>query len=64
MARELEVNDSSRRTSQRREGTMNATWLIEEWKRQGRILEVEGANTVLWDGPGRDRYLYSWGSHF
>jgi pimeloyl-ACP methyl ester carboxylesterase len=48
MARELEVNDSSRRTSQRREGTMNATRLIEEWRRQGRILEVEGANTVLW----------------
>ena len=48
MARELEVNDSSRRTSRRREGTMNATRLIEEWRRQGRILEVEGANTVLW----------------
>src|SRR6202163_1606130 len=48
MARELEVNDSSRRTSQRREGTMNATRLIEEWRRQGRVLEVEGANTVLW----------------
>ena len=27
---------------------MNATGLIEEWRRQGRILEVEGANTVLW----------------
>jgi alpha-beta hydrolase superfamily lysophospholipase len=27
---------------------MNATRLIEEWRRQGRILEVEGANTVLW----------------
>jgi pimeloyl-ACP methyl ester carboxylesterase len=48
MARELEVNDSSRRTSQRREGTMNATRLIEEWRGQGRILKVEGANTVLW----------------
>jgi pimeloyl-ACP methyl ester carboxylesterase len=27
---------------------MNANRLIEEWRRQGRILEVEGANTVLW----------------
>ena len=27
---------------------MNATQLIEEWRRQGRVLEVEGANTVLW----------------
>src|SRR6202171_3181913 len=27
---------------------MNATRLIEEWRRQGRILEVEGAKTVLW----------------
>src|SRR5258708_34869362 len=27
---------------------MNATRLIEEWRRQGRVLEVEGANTVLW----------------
>src|ERR1700737_4700338 len=27
---------------------MNATRLIEEWRQQGRILEVEGANTVLW----------------
>ena len=29
-------------------GTMNANRLIEEWRQQGRILEVEGANTVLW----------------
>ena len=27
---------------------MNANRLIEEWRQQGRILEVEGANTVLW----------------
>jgi len=27
---------------------MNATRLIEEWRRQGRVLEVEGANTILW----------------
>src|SRR5260221_13501695 len=27
---------------------MNANRLIEEWRKQGRILEVEGANTVLW----------------
>src|ERR1700732_798665 len=27
---------------------MNASQLIEEWRRQGRVLEVEGANTVLW----------------
>jgi haloalkane dehalogenase len=27
---------------------MNATRLIEEWRRQGCALEVEGANTVLW----------------
>jgi pimeloyl-ACP methyl ester carboxylesterase len=27
---------------------MNANRLVEEWRRQGRILEVEGANTVLW----------------
>jgi pimeloyl-ACP methyl ester carboxylesterase len=27
---------------------MNANRLIEEWRRQGRVLEVEGANTVLW----------------
>src|SRR5260370_41069106 len=27
---------------------MNADRLIEEWRRQGRVLEVEGANTVLW----------------
>jgi pimeloyl-ACP methyl ester carboxylesterase len=27
---------------------MNANRLIEEWKGQGRALEVEGANTVLW----------------
>lgn len=27
---------------------MNASRLIEEWRRQGRVLEVEGANTVLW----------------
>src|SRR3984893_12440812 len=27
---------------------MHATQLIEEWRRQGRVLEVEGANTVLW----------------
>jgi haloalkane dehalogenase len=27
---------------------MNTTQLIEEWRRQGRVLEVEGANTVLW----------------
>ena len=27
---------------------MNATRLIEEWRRQGCVLEVEGANTVLW----------------
>src|ERR1700751_5566969 len=27
---------------------MNATRLIEEWRRQGRVLEVDGANTVLW----------------
>jgi haloalkane dehalogenase len=27
---------------------MNATRLIEEWRRQGRALEVEGANTILW----------------
>src|SRR4030081_413540 len=29
-------------------GTMNANRLIEEWRRQGRVLEVEGANTILW----------------
>src|SRR5260221_2171012 len=28
--------------------TMNANRLIEEWRRQGRVLDVEGANTVLW----------------
>ena len=27
---------------------MNANQLIEEWRRQGRVLEVERANTVLW----------------
>ncbi|MEA2915156.1 MAG: haloalkane dehalogenase, partial [Bradyrhizobium sp.] len=27
---------------------MNANRLIEEWRRQGRVLEVEGANTILW----------------
>jgi hypothetical protein len=27
---------------------MNADRLIEEWRRQGRVLEVEGADTVLW----------------
>jgi alpha-beta hydrolase superfamily lysophospholipase len=27
---------------------LNANRLIEEWRQQGRILEVEGANTVLW----------------
>jgi pimeloyl-ACP methyl ester carboxylesterase len=27
---------------------MSAARLIEEWRRQGRALEVEGANTVLW----------------
>jgi haloalkane dehalogenase len=27
---------------------MNATRLIEEWRQQGRALEVEEANTVLW----------------
>jgi pimeloyl-ACP methyl ester carboxylesterase len=27
---------------------MNATRLIEEWKLQGRVLEVEGASTFLW----------------
>src|SRR3981081_390014 len=27
---------------------MNANRLVEEWRRQGRTLEVEGANTVLW----------------
>lgn len=27
---------------------MNATRLIEEWRRQGRVLKVDGANTVLW----------------
>jgi pimeloyl-ACP methyl ester carboxylesterase len=27
---------------------MDANRLIEEWRQQGRILEVEGANTVLW----------------
>jgi hypothetical protein len=27
---------------------MNATRLIEECRVQGRVLEVEGANTVLW----------------
>ncbi len=27
---------------------MNANRLIEEWRRQGRVLDVEGANTVLW----------------
>src|ERR1700716_3846805 len=27
---------------------MNATRLVEEWRRQGRVLEVEGANTILW----------------
>jgi hypothetical protein len=35
---------------------MNADRLIEEWRRQGRVLEVEGANTVLWrmgQGPSR-----------
>ena len=30
---------------------MNANRLVEEWRRQGRILEVEGANTVLCAGP-------------
>jgi hypothetical protein len=44
---------------------MNADRLIEEWRRQGRVLEVEGANTVfVADGPGRVRYLCSWGSNF
>jgi hypothetical protein len=32
---------------------MNANRLIEEWRQQGRILEVEGANTVLWTGKTR-----------
>ena len=27
---------------------MNANRLIEEWRRQGRVLDVDGANTVLW----------------
>src|SRR5258706_5308635 len=27
---------------------MNANRLIEEWRRQGRVLDVEGASTVLW----------------
>jgi len=40
------------------EGTMNATRLIEEWRRQGRVLEVEGGeHGFVADGPGRDRYL-------
>src|SRR6202043_101497 len=34
-------------------GTMNGNGLIEEWKQQGRILEVEGGKTDLWRmGPG------------
>jgi pimeloyl-ACP methyl ester carboxylesterase len=28
--------------------TMTGSGLIDEWRRQGRVLEVEGANTVLW----------------
>jgi pimeloyl-ACP methyl ester carboxylesterase len=27
---------------------MNADRLIEEWRRHGRVLEVDGVNTVLW----------------
>src|SRR5260370_42119052 len=46
--REPEVKDSRHPTSCRREGTMSANRLIEEWRRQGHILEVDGANTVLW----------------
>jgi hypothetical protein len=39
---------------------MNADRLIEECRRQGRVLEVEGANTVLWRmGQG-----VTWGSNF
>jgi hypothetical protein len=39
---------------------MNATRLIEEWRRQGRILEVEGANTVLWRmGQGRPLFVFT-----
>jgi pimeloyl-ACP methyl ester carboxylesterase len=33
---------------------MSAARLIEEWRRQGRALEVEGANTVLWRMGRRD----------
>src|SRR5260370_39256037 len=46
--REPEVKDSRHPTSCRREGTMSANRLIEEWRRQGHLLEVDGANTVLW----------------
>jgi hypothetical protein len=35
---------------------MNADRLIEEWRRQGRVLEVEGAKTVLWR-MGQERPL-------
>ncbi|MDB5604895.1 MAG: Pimeloyl-ACP methyl ester carboxylesterase [Bradyrhizobium sp.] len=36
---------------------MNADRLIEEWRRHGRVLEVEGANTVLWR-MARERPLF------
>jgi hypothetical protein len=41
--RALEANDSKHRTSESGEGTMDSTRLIEEWRRQGRVLEVEDA---------------------
>src|SRR5258708_20284305 len=51
--REPEVKNSRHPTSCRREGTLSANRLIEEWSRQGHLLEDDGANTVLWRiGPG------------
>jgi hypothetical protein len=35
---------------------MNANRLFEEWRRRGRILKVEGANTVLWR-MGQERVI-------
>src|SRR5258708_38380192 len=49
--REPEVKDSRHPTSCRREGTMSANRLIEEWRRQGHLLAVDGANTGLWRIP-------------
>jgi hypothetical protein len=41
---------------------MSAARLIEEWRRQGRALELEGANTVLWR-IGRGESVVCVGSH-